>query len=136
MAIHGQGGQALLALCLGQDDSFARGSRECVAQLFWIAEFRNFLSTRLLGGLVCDPSPALHSFLCCDRKMRVRSPSNDWNNGRYSEFGTLLNRPLETIEFEDGEVEMNGGGARILGEYLRTAEREHHSLGLDLDDLA
>ena len=69
-------------------------------------------AARLFRRLPGDALPTLHSFRRGGGQMRIRAPRDYRHNPRDAEFGALLDRPLHTVELEDGENESDLGQAR------------------------
>ena len=68
----------------------------------------------MLTGLVRDTSPAIDTLDGCLRQMLLGPARDDGGDAVYAELRRFLYRPLEVIEFEDGEEKVEGQGAISL----------------------
>ena len=64
----------------------------------------------LLGGLVGDATPALDALGGGLGEVLFRAAGEDRGDAGDAELGGLFDGPLEVVEFEDGEVEVEGEG--------------------------
>ena len=62
----------------------------------------------LLGGFECDAAPAFDAFGGGEGEMFFCAAGEDGRDACGAEFGGLLDAPLEVIELEDGEQQMDG----------------------------
>ena len=62
----------------------------------------------LLGGFESDASPAGYSLLGSEGEMLFRATGEDGRDAGDAEFGRLLDGPLEVVELEDGEQQVDG----------------------------
>src|ERR1019366_1704430 len=64
----------------------------------------------LLGGLQGDAAPAGYSLFGGEGEVFLGAAGEDGGDTGDAELGGLLDGPLEAIELEDGEQEVDGGG--------------------------
>ena len=64
----------------------------------------------LLGGFEGDATPALGSLWRGEGEVFFGAAGEDGGDAGYAEFGGLFDGPLEVVELEDGEEEVEGKG--------------------------
>ena len=64
----------------------------------------------LLGGFEGDAAPAFGAFGSGEGEMLLGAAGEDGRDAGDAEFGGFLDGPLEVIELEDGEQEVDGQG--------------------------
>lgn len=75
-----------------------------------VGDFWDVGAAGLLGGFESDATPAVYSLRGGEGEMLFGAPGDDGRDARDSELGSFFDGPLEVIELEDGEQEMDGEG--------------------------
>jgi hypothetical protein len=105
------GGEGEGLLGLAEEDAEGGGlAGESGGEWGGVKDFGDVGAAGLLGGLECDATPAVGSFWRGEGEVFLGAAGEDGRNAGDTEFGGLLDGPLEVIEFEDGEQEVDGEG--------------------------
>jgi len=75
-----------------------------------VGDFGDVGTAGLLGGFEGDTSPAGYPLFGGEGEVFFRAAGEDGGDAGHAELGGFLDRPLEVIEFEDGEQQMDWQG--------------------------
>ena len=73
-----------------------------------IGDFGNVGAAGLLGGLEGDAAPAFDAFGGGEGEVLLGAAGEDGRDAGDAEFGGFFDGPLEVVELEDGEQQMDG----------------------------
>ncbi len=76
----------------------------------WVGDLGDGGAAGLLGGFVGDAAPAFDALGGGLGQVLFGAAGEDWRDAGDAEFGSFFDGPLEVVEFEDGEQQMNGQG--------------------------
>ena len=106
------GGEGALLLGFAEEDAgFGGFGFEGELELGGVGDLGNGGAAGLLGGFVGDAAPAFYAFGGGEGEMFFGASGEDGGDPGDAEFGGFFDAPLEVIELEDGEqqVEREGG---------------------------
>src|SRR5205823_3514618 len=86
-----------------EDDPEAVACLNGIVQFCWNSNFSFDTATRLLRRFARDPLPAFGTFGCSACEVCFSPSSDHGDNGSHAQLDHFFDRPLHTIELENGK---------------------------------